>query len=111
MKSAKQICLCSRITKSISVTVHHIILSEILVHMRVGFFQQDYELQYLFVHKNSNLICVFESIIYEMKQLRSADKCMKLKCTFTSLQKSTLAVSDRERALSHHLKTTQYTDG
>lgn len=55
--------------------------------MRVGFFQQDYELQYLFVDKNSNLICVFESIIYDMKQLRSADKCMKLKCTFTSLLK------------------------
>lgn len=60
--------------------------------MWVGFFQRDYELQYLFVHKNSNLICVFQSIIYDTKQLRSADKRMKLKCTFTSLQKSTPAV-------------------
>lgn len=30
---------------------------------------------------------MFESIIYDTKQLRSADKCMKLKCTFTSQQK------------------------
>lgn len=62
--------------------------------MRVGFFQQDYEPQYLFVHKNSHLICVFESIIYDTKQLRSADKCMKLKCTFTSQQKKALTVYD-----------------
>lgn len=53
MKPAKQICI-------VSVTVHYLILLEILVPLLVGFLQQDYELQYLFVRKNSNLICLVE---------------------------------------------------